>query len=117
MSNEVVSQLNATREKFLAPVAKLNKLAVATVEELTALELASLRAYSELSLGQLKAAVEVSDVESFKAFAQSQNDALKAVTEKLVADAKEVAKIGESYRAEALQIARDNAAELKVKAA
>jgi phasin family protein len=117
MSNKVETQLNAARDKFLGPVVKLNKLTVAKVEEFAALELASLRAYSELSLGQLKAAVEVSDAESFKAFTKSQTEVLKSVSEKLVADAKEVAAIGESYRAEALQIARDSASELNVKAA
>jgi phasin family protein len=116
MSNEILSQLTASGEKFAAPVAKLNKLAVAKVEELAALELASLRAYSELSLSQLKAAVAVSDADSLKTFADSQSAAVQSLSEKLIADAQEVAKIGEAYRNEALEIARDSAAELNVKA-
>jgi phasin family protein len=114
MTNEVLSQLTANRDKLLAPVVKLNKLTVAKVEELAHFELAILREYTELSLGQLKAAVEVSDAESLKAFAESQAAVLKSVSEKVVKDAKTVTELGESFRNEAVQIAREGAAELSV---
>lgn len=117
MTNEVFSQLTANRDKLFAPVVKLNKLAVAKVEELANFELAALREYTELGLSQLKAAVEVTDAESFKSFAESQGAALKTLSEKAVKDAKVVADLGESFRNEALQIAREGAAELTPKAA
>ncbi len=117
MSNEIISQLSASSEKFMAPVVKLNKLAVAKVEELVSLEIGSLNVISELSLGQLKAAVEVSDADSLKVFTESQSEVVKTIGAKLVADAKEAAKIGEAYRNEAIEIARESAAELNAKAA
>jgi DNA gyrase subunit B len=72
---------------------------------------------SELASYQTQAALDVSDADSLKTFAESQSSAVKSVSEKLIADAKEVAKIGESYRNEALQIARESAEELNIKAA
>ncbi len=112
MSNDAIANFTASYDRFLAPIAKLNQLVVAQVEELTVLELSSLRAYTDRGLEQVKAAVEVSDTASFKAFAESQNAAVMYIGEKLVADAKEVAKIGNSYRERAMAVTRDAAAEL-----
>jgi phasin family protein len=117
MSNDILNQFTANSGKLFAPAFKLNKLTVDTVEQLTNFELDALREFTELSLRQLKAAVEISDLESFKAFTESQNAVLKTVSEKVLRDAKAVAEIGESFRNEALHIAREGAAELNVKAA
>lgn len=116
MTNEIFSNV-ANSEQLYAPIFKFNKLTVAKVEEFANIELASLREYTEIGLGQLRAAAQVSDLESFKAFTESQQVALKTVSEKLVSDAKAFAEVTESFRNEALEIARESNAELKVKAA
>lgn len=117
MTDGIFPNVAANSEKLYAPFFKFNKLAVATAEEFANIELASLRVYAEIGLGQLKAAVEVSDLESFKAFTNSQQAAVKTVSEKLISDAKAFAEVTESFRSEALRIARETNAEFEVRPA
>ena len=117
MANEVFPKLSANGEKLYEPIYKFNKLAVEKAEELANIELASLREYTEIGLTQLRAATEVSDFDSFKGFADSQQAAFKKVSEKVINDAKAFAKVTESFRDEAIKIAREGSPEVDLKSA
>ncbi len=101
----------------LAPVQKLSALGIENVEKLAALQLKSIDAYSKLAISQLKAALEVQDVAGFQAYLADQQTVVKTVSEKLVADAKSVAELGEKFSAEAQKVAKESFEAVGLKAA
>lgn len=101
----------------LAPVQKLNALGVENFEKLAALQISSLEAYSKLGVSQLKAALAVQDVAGLQAYIADQQEVAKTVGEKLVADAKSVAEMGEKFTAEAQKVAKESFASVGLKAA
>lgn len=101
----------------LAPVQKLNALGVANAEKLAALQIKSLEAYSKLGISQLKAAMAVQDIAGFQAYLADQQEVVKTVSEKLVADAKTVAELGEQFTAEAQKVAKESFEAVGLKAA
>ena len=107
MNNEYVEKMTAQTETMMAPARELSALMVANLEKLASLQLASLEAYYNMGLSSMKAALEVKDVESLKDYTAKQGEMMKAVGEKVTADAKAVAELSGEFNAEAQKIARE----------
>lgn len=100
-----------------APVQKLSALGLANAEKLTALQIKSFEAYSKLALSQIKAALSVQDADSLQTYLADQQKAVKTVSDKLVADAKSIAELGEEFTAEAQKVAKESFEAVGMKAA
>lgn len=108
MKYEIFDTMSKQQETLMATVQKLNQLAVAKVEKLTALQMNALRGYSDLSIQNLKELVEINNPQALQAYLGKQNESVKSVGEKLVADAKAVAEVGVEYSQEAQKITQDS---------
>ncbi|MDQ2696821.1 MAG: phasin family protein [Pseudomonadota bacterium] len=117
MSNDVFVNVNKQVQNALAPVVQVNRVAVANLEKLVEFQLQTLPSYVELGLGQLKAAAEVTEPQALQAFYASQVEVARTLRQKLVADSKALAKLGNDFVAEVSALARESVAKAAPEAA
>ena len=109
--------MSKQQEALVANTQKLNKLAIANFEKVAALQMNALRSCSELGLNQLKSLAEVKDPQALQGYVQTQAEAVKALAEKMIADAKTVTEMGVAYNQEAQKVAQEALSKVTAKAA
>lgn len=97
MNTELLNTVTKTFQPALEAVRTLGNLNVATLEKVTQVQLASVKANVETAIANAKAGIEVVDLDSAKAYATRQNEVVKTVYERLVADSKTLAGIAKDY--------------------
>ena len=108
MNTNILATLTEQSKSLMAPVQKLNHIAIATTEKLVAFQTANLQKYADLGFAQWKAAAEVNDPESFVNFLANQDTRLSQVGEALIADTKRAYPLGVDLLCEAQKMAQEN---------
>lgn len=117
MNYNLFENMNQQQQNMLATLQKLNKLAVSNVEKMTVLQMNTLRNYSDLTVQQMQAIAEVKSPQQLQDYLNQQTESVKAMAEKIVADAKAAAELGVEFNTEAQKIAQDTLANVANKAA
>lgn len=112
MTNNPFSNLVEQSQSLLAPVTKINKLAIADLEKLVALQTSTLASCIDWSLGQLKATTEVSDPQSLQNFYTGQVEALNGLRQKLIDDSQNLARLGATFQGEFNKLVEESVVEL-----
>ena len=102
LANSFVEVFKPAAENLRA----MSLLNIATVEKVVAVQLASAKANAELTVSNLKAGVEVSDLDAAKAYLTSQNEIVKTVYDRMIADGKALAGIAKTYGEEATKLVK-----------
>lgn len=110
MTTDILATLTQQSKSFLAPVQKLNAIALANTEKLVDFQTTKRKKYAELGLAQWKAAAEVNDPESFVAYLTAQGARLTDIGKEIVADTKQAYQLGVDLLSEAQQVAQENVA-------
>lgn len=108
MNTDILSAFTQQSKRFMAPVQKLNDLAIANAEKLIAFQMASVRSYADLGMAQWKAAAEVNDPESFLGYLTKQGARMTSMSEQVVADAKKVYQMGVDFVSNVQKVAQEN---------
>jgi len=108
MYQEIIDLYTAQLEKVVAPAQQFAKLSVSNSEKLYALQMEIAQSYFNLGIAQWKELVEVKDAESLQAFIAKQVDVAKNVSEKMIADSKAVAELGNQFNNETQKLARES---------
>lgn len=99
--------MNASVEKYLEPVQQLNALAIANFEKLVEQQVKFLDETSKIGLTQLKSASEVKDIEGLQSYIQSQAEAAKTISERLIEETKYAAELSTEYNNEVQKVFKD----------
>lgn len=110
MNTDILATVTEQSRSFIAPVQKLNTIAIANTEKLVAFQTASLQKYAELGLAQWKAAAQVNDPESLMAYLTAQGTRMTDVGEQVMADAKQAYQLGMDLLSEAQKATQENVA-------
>jgi phasin family protein len=110
MNTDILATLTEQTKSFMAPVQKLNTIAIANTEKLVAFQTASVQKYAELGLAQWKAAAQVSDPESLMTYVTAQGARMTDVGEQVMADAKQTYQLGMDLLSEAQKVTQENVA-------
>ncbi|MCB1760078.1 MAG: phasin family protein [Gammaproteobacteria bacterium] len=108
MYQEIFSTYNTQAEKLIVPMQQLAKLSLSNYEKMAALQFEIAQSYVDLGIEQMNAILEVKDPESLQAFVSKQADVARNVGEKMIADAKAVAELGNEFNAETQKLARES---------
>lgn len=113
-SNAVNTDILATStqqsKSFMAPVQKLNNIAIANTEKMVAFQAGNLQKYAQLGIAQWKAAAQVNDPESLLEYLTAQGARMTDVSEQIIADTKQAYQLGMDFLSEAQQMAQENVA-------
>lgn len=110
MNTNVLATLTEQSKSFMAPVQKLNTIAIANTEKLVTFQMESLQKYAELGLAQWRAAAQVNDPESLMAYVTAQGGRMTEVGEQMMADAKQAYQLGMGFLSEAQKVTQENVA-------
>ncbi len=120
MNTDILATVTEQSKSFMAPVQKLNTIAIANTEKLLAFQTASLQKYAQLGMAQWKAAAQVNDAESLMAYLTAQGARMTDVGNQVIADAKQAYQLGMALLSEAQKVTQENVASVtemtKVKA-
>ena len=108
MSNRSPGPASAHIEALAAPFHRFNQAVVDNLEKLASLQLAAMESYSHIGLDRVRAALSVRDRESLQAYINDQARIAEAMREKLSADARTLADIGESFNAQVRRLAEQS---------
>ncbi len=108
MYQEIIENYTTQVEKFFAPVQQFARLSLSNGEKLYALQMEITQSYIDFGVEQMKALIEVKDPESLRAFVSRQAEAVKTISEKMIADTQAVAELGSKFNAESQQLARES---------
>jgi phasin family protein len=89
--------MNASFEKYLAPVKAINELTVNNVEKVINHQVKAINENAKIGVDSLKAAANVTDLESWKAYVTAQIEVARNASEAAVSDAKAYAEMGQAY--------------------
>jgi phasin family protein len=89
MNTDIFAPLTQQSKRFMAPVRKLNDLAMAHTERVIAFQTASLQKYAKLGIAHWKAAAAVDDLESLSQHLWSQTERTAKVGQQVMADTKQ----------------------------
>lgn len=110
MNTNILATVTEQSKSFMAPVQKLNAIAIANTEKTFAFQTASLQKYAELGMAQWKAAAEVNDAESLVAYLTDQGARMTDVGEQVIADTKQAYRLGMDFLSEAQKVTEENMA-------
>ncbi len=94
----------------MAPVQKLNAIAIANTEKLLAFQTASSQKYAQMGMAQWKAAAQVNNAESLVAYLTAQGARMTDVGNQVIADAKQAYQFGMDLLSEAQKVTQVNVA-------
>jgi phasin family protein len=121
MNTDILATVTEQSKSFMAPVQKLNTIAIANTEKLLAFQTASLQKYAQMGMAQWKAAAQVNDTESLMAYFTAQGARMTSVGNQVIADTKLAYQLGMDFLSEAQKATQENVASVtemtKVKAA
>ncbi len=117
MSYDIFENVSKQQENLLATLQKLNTLAVSNVEKMTDMQMGTLRGYSEMTVQQMRAIAKVKSPQQLQEYLAQQTESVKAMAEKIIADAKAAAELGVAFNKEAQKIAQDSLGTVTNKAA
>lgn len=98
--------------QFATPVVKTNKLLVSNFEKLVDFQLSAMQAYLNLAMSQFKAAAEITSPEDAQAFFKGQVEFSDKMREKVMADLKALADMGNGMKDEFSKLAEENVSEI-----
>jgi phasin family protein len=110
MDTDIFATLTQQSKSFMAPVQKLNNIAIANTEKVIAFQTANLQKYARVGIAQWKAAAQVNDPESLLAYVTAQGARLTDVSGEIVADTKQAYQLGVDFLSEAQKVAQENVA-------
>lgn len=110
MNTDILAALTDQSKSFLAPVQKLNTIAIANTEKLADFQTASVQKYTQLGIAQWKAAAQVNDLNSLVTYLGAYSARMTDVGEQIVADAKRAYQLGMDFLSEAQQVTQENVA-------
>jgi phasin family protein len=110
MDTNILATLTEQSKSFMAPVQKLNTIAIANAEKMAVFQIESLQSYVQLGLAQWKAAAQVNDPESFMAYVTAQGARMTEIGEQVIADTKQVYQLGMGFLSEAQKVTQENVA-------
>lgn len=120
MNTDILATVTEQSKSFMAPVQKLNTIAIANTEKLLAFQTASLQKYAQMQMAQWKAAAQVNDAESLMAYLTAQGARMTDVGNQVIADTKQAYQLGMDLLSEAQKVTQENVASVtemtKVKA-
>ncbi len=116
MTNAAITNLFEQSQSVLAPMTKMNKLAVGNLEKLVSLQMDALQAYVDLGMKQLKAAVEISNPNEAHSFMNNQIEVAGIMRKRVLEDAKAFADLGANYKDELSKLTEKNVTEFTQKA-
>jgi phasin family protein len=111
MYNEMFSKLFEGANALPPPLVKTNKLVVSELEKVANFQMGVTRYYLDIVLNQLKAATEITDAQSLQAFVQSQVEVANTLRQKMMDDAKVLTDLGNSFKADFDNLAKDTVVE------
>ena len=112
MYKDLFSPLQPNTIALPAPMIKANKLLVTELERLVNFQIGIMRYYVDIVLNQLKAAAEISDVNSLQDFCKGQVEVATKVRQRMTDDAKALADLGTSFKADLDVLAKESTEEL-----
>ena len=112
-----LSKLTAPTQEVLTTVQELSRLALSNFEKMSALQFSSFQRYLELALKQYKDALEIKDAKGLEAYVQGQAELAKLLSDTLVSDAKQLAKLGLEYQNDAQKLTQEKFGKFVRKAA
>jgi phasin family protein len=92
-------------------VVNANKLFVANLEKLVNFQMGILQSYKDMWLNQLKAAAEITDAQGLQQFYGRQTEVASTLRQKMMDDAKALADLGTSFKADFDKLAKDSVVE------
>lgn len=116
-TNDRYADLAEHYPSLLAPVAKVNKLAIADLEKLIAFQMSTWTSYVDLSLGEFKAATDITNFKDLQSFYNRQLEFSSVFHKKVVDDATALFELSNSLRNEFVKLAEEYSGELAAKAA
>ena len=108
MNYEMFDSMSKQHETMLATIQKFNKLAATNMEKLATLQMGALRGYNDFGLQNLRNLSEVKNPGLMQDYLRGQGEAIKALGEKVVTDAKAITQLGVEFNQEAQKIARES---------
>ncbi len=100
MSDNMIETLSTQIKQSLEPMNKIGSLVQANFEKLAELQMQSFKTYSELATRQLKAMANVRDLDGLKALGTTQTEIAGEISQKIMADLKEIADMGMALKTE-----------------
>jgi phasin family protein len=110
VNTNILATLTEQSKRSMAPVQKLNTIAIANTEKLVVFQMESLQKYAELGLAQWRAAAQVNDPESFIAYVCAQGRRMTEIGEQVIADTKQAYQMGMDLLSEAQKVTQENVA-------
>ena len=108
MDTNILAALTEQGKSFMAPVQKLNHIAIANAEKVAVFQIERLQSYIQLGLAQWRGAANVNDLESPMAYLTAQGTHMTAVGEQVIADTKRAYQLGMDFLSEAQKVAQEN---------
>jgi len=112
MYNQVFENLMKQSQPMPAYMIKANKLMVESLEKVTAFQMATLKSYVDLSVARVHAAAEVYDPKTLQTFVNGQVETAKVLREKVMADSRAMAELGNSLKADFDKLTKDGIAQV-----
>lgn len=112
MYNQMFENLLSQSKPLPEYVVKTNKLMVESLEKVTAFQMEALKSYVDLGLERARAATEVQDPKSLQNFVNGQMEVAKVLREKLVADSKAMAELGNGFKADFEKLTKEGMSEV-----
>jgi phasin family protein len=102
---------------LLAPVARVNKMAITDLEKLIAFQMSTLTSYVDLSLGEFKAATDLTQFKDLQSFYNRQLELSSVFHKKVIDDATALFELNHSLTNEFVKLAEEYSGEWAAKAA
>lgn len=91
----------------LTAVVKANRLTIDNLQKLSVLQIDMLRTCMDVGFARLRAAADIKDTRDLLAFQSGQIEATMSLSEKLIADGKALADLGDGIMAECSRLTED----------
>lgn len=113
MSNTTNTPTDQATQQFenllFGPARHYANLTISYTEELLAAQFDTAKAFSELGLSRARAALDIKDAESLRTYVEGQQQAAKALSERIQTDLGKVVAMNKEFAREYLKLVEDNA--------
>ncbi len=107
-TNQVTQQFQSM---FINPARSYAEMTLDYSEKLLATQQEAFKAYSDIAVGQARAMLEIKGTEDLKAFTESQQQAVKDLSERVKEDGQKVVAINQEFFQQGQNLAKEKAEE------
>lgn len=112
MQEKMMNAFTEQTKNMYNPMRKINALLVENMEKMTDFQLEALKAYSQMGLTQMKQASDIKDADGVRDYSTSQAELMGALSKKVLEDAKTMADMSMSFKAEVEKIMEESRAQV-----